>query len=56
MMAGERRTFAGQLWPLAGARTASTVLSTVALVDFYAQNADKLDGPTRVIRYASILC
>ena len=51
-MADERlKRFAGQLWLVAGALTASVVLSSVALLEFYAQNAHKLDGPIRAIRY-----
>jgi len=34
------------------ASLATVVLSTVALLDFYAQNAHELEGPARVIRYA----
>jgi hypothetical protein len=40
-----------QIGLLAGAALAAAILSTVTVLDFYAQNAAKLPGPGRVVRY-----
>jgi hypothetical protein len=43
-----------QIWLLLGAVLAASVLSTVSLLEFYVQNANKIDGPTRVIHYVKV--
>jgi Sulfatase len=45
----------GQLLRLVAAFVAASILSNVALLDFYIRNANELDSPARVVRYAEIV-